>query len=110
MIRKTNFDVEFENLQRELRRCWDANNLIQFPNICHTMIGLFTNKIQTVINEKNLTYTFDLESGNTEAKLHKMNSMMDEILKKNEQLSLETDKLKKIETELNKKDESVNKN
>lgn len=83
---KRQFDNKFHNLLDELMKAWENNDVRRFMTINHHLAILVTDKAQELINTKHPTLTFDFETNETEAKLVRLNTLLDSAIDKKNNL------------------------
>lgn len=74
---------KFRTLLEKLESAWAVNDIAVFMNTAKQIEILFSQKLQLILNDQNKKIVLDLDVGKSEEKLQKLNTMLDEVLKKN---------------------------
>lgn len=96
---------EFRKLMEELVRGWQANDIARFMRTNQQIGVVFSRKLQEIVNRNEPVHTIDLETKDAEGKLIKLNTLLDEVIKKKGELSEITLRIDGKQVE---KDESLN--
>jgi len=87
-MKKSHEYALFLESMENIRSAWDRNDIRSFFGALQDVDRLFITKVQNVVNQKHITYVYDLETHNLDAKIACVETKLKRLMELEEQVSL----------------------
>ena len=92
-MNQAQLNKEFIDHVNQLEFAWNANDVQLFLNTNHTLNVIFTNKMQELIKERNVTYQVNYNTDRAAIAIEKLNQSIEKTLQQKEKLTMEINTL-----------------